>query len=297
MDSLTCNLCGSDRYSVVFEAGAAQANRIVKCETCGLLFANPRQRVPDIDMIREYDPNWVYEPHADGNKWRVEKESLQVRDYRGTRKFLAQKFPRRGVLVEIGSGLGYLLNSFKSDGWNTLGIEPNAGLSLAARRELGLDSVAGTLEDARLEPASVDVATMMHVIEHVPDPMSTFREVLRILKPCGCFVVETPRYDTLMFKMLGRRERSLSCDGHIYFFTTQTLARMATSVGFKILRTEYVGRSLTMDRLFYNFGVMSKSGAIDRALRKMSNALRLNDVSITLNVRDMQRVYLEKPAH
>jgi ubiquinone/menaquinone biosynthesis C-methylase UbiE len=31
----------------------------------------------------------------------------------------------------------------------------------------------------------------------------TLKEIYRILKPGGIFVMETPRYDTLMFKLLG----------------------------------------------------------------------------------------------
>jgi hypothetical protein len=99
-----------------------------------------------------------------------------------------------------------------------------------------------------------------------------------------------------MFKILGRRKRSVSCDRHIYFFTTDTLARMATKAGFGVIKTDYVGRSLTLERLFYNFGVMSKSATIERTLRKIANAMRFNRVAITLNARDMQRVYLQKPA-
>jgi 2-polyprenyl-3-methyl-5-hydroxy-6-metoxy-1,4-benzoquinol methylase len=296
METLSCNLCGGTEYSVLFEEGMAQISRIVKCGSCGLLYANPRKREADVDLIRNYDANWVYEHRETTNRWRSEKESLQVRDYRSTKRFLAEKFPRRGTLVEIGSGLGYLLNFFKSDGWDTIGIEPNAGLCLCAQRDLGLTTIEGTLDDAKLGTGYATVVTMMHVIEHVPDPMSIFREVYRILTPGGYFVLETPRYDTLMFKILGRRERSVSCDGHIYFFTTDTLARMATKAGFGIIKTDYVGRSLTLERLFYNFGVMSKSATIERTLRKIANAMRFNRVAITLNARDMQRVYLQKPA-
>ena len=66
---------------------------------------------------------------------------------------------------------------------------------------------------------------MLHVIEHVPDPVGTLREIWRILKPGGHLILETPRYDTAMFWLLGRRERSLSCDGHIFFFTNESLRR------------------------------------------------------------------------
>ena len=291
-----CNLCGSNRFSVLFEAGVAQINRIVRCDDCGLMYANPHQRPPDVDLIRTYDAAWVLDHTMTTDKWRVEKESRQVRDYRDTRKFLAENFPARGTLVEIGSGLGCLLNFFREDGWRTVGIEPNAGLCLFAQRQFQLKILQGTLFDANLESASADVITMIHVIEHVPDPKLIFREVYRVLKPGGWFVVETPRYDTLMFRMFGRRERSLSCDGHIYFFTTGTLAKMATGNGFRILRTDYVGRTLSLDRLLFNAGVMSKNRAVQRRLGNISSLIGLNRVGITLNVRDMQRVYLQKQA-
>jgi 2-polyprenyl-3-methyl-5-hydroxy-6-metoxy-1,4-benzoquinol methylase len=294
VNSSGCNLCGSDRFSVLFDAGVAQINRIVKCSNCGLMYANPHQRPPDVELIKDWDAAWVLEHTTTTSRWRLEKESLQVRDYRTTRELLAEKFPARGTLVEIGSGLGCLLNFFKEDGWNTIGIEPNAGLCLFAQQQFQLAVLRGTVFDAKLQSASADVVTMIHVIEHVPDPMAVFREVHRLLRTGGWFVVETPRYDTLMFRLLGRRERSLSCDGHIYFFTAATLARMAAAAGFKIVRTDYVGRSLTLDRLLYNVGVMTKSSAAQRGLTRLSTLMRLNQRAVTLNLRDMQRMYLEK---
>jgi len=57
-----------------------------------------------------------------------------------------------------------------------------------------------------------------------------------MLRPGGILVVETPRYDTLTFKLLGHRERSVLCEGHVYFFTTSTLEPIAQKVGFSVLQ-------------------------------------------------------------
>ena len=295
MTYVACNLCGSNDYTVRFEQGVAQVNQIVNCKACGLMYANPRTKEVDSVLIETYDPEFVLSAIVNQDLQRLEKEALQVKDYEKTRAFLHKHYPEKGKLIEVGSGLGYLLNFFKQDGWNVVGLEPNVGMCRYAESKFGIEIIPTILEKAELEDRSADAVLMMHVIEHVSDPYSTLKEVYRILKPGGIFVMETPRYDTLMFKLLGKRERSLSCDGHIYFFTTSTLEKLATKAGFTVLKTDYVGRSLTLDRLFYNLGVVSKSQVIKQILKDVAVKLHLNKISLYLNTRDMQRIYLKKP--
>jgi predicted SAM-dependent methyltransferase len=137
---------------------------------------------------------------------------------------------------------------------------------------------------------------MMHVIEHVPDPDETLREIFRVLKPGGMLVMETPRYDTLMMKLFGRRERSLSCAGHIYFFTTKTLREVSEKAGFTVVREDKVGRSLTIGRLVTNVGIITRSTKLRDALMKTVRGIGLENVSMHFNARDMERIYLAKPA-
>ena len=296
MSEVACNLCGADDCSVLFPAGVAQRSQIVKCNRCGLMYSNPRVHEVDVEAIQKYDAQGVLDRIVSGGKWRLEKEALQVRDYQDTKAHLAARYPQRGKLLEIGSGLGYLLDYFRKDGWTAVGVEPNEGLCLYAQQVLGVNAIPGILKDAQLEPGSLDVALMIHVIEHVPDPAAVFKDVMRVLKPGGSFVVETPRYDTLMFRLLGKRERSLACDGHIYFFTSTTLKRMASEAGFEIEKIDFVGRSLTADRLLFVIGHITKSKKFQSALYTLSKRLRLNKLTMTLNVRDMQRLYLRKPS-
>ena len=297
MSDVICNLCGADDCTVLFRAGVAQRNQIVKCNRCGLMYSNPRLHEVDCEAIRKYDAQGVLDNILSHSKWRLEKEALQVRDYQDTKAYLAALYPQRGTLLEIGSGLGYLLDYFKRDGWTARGVEPNEGLCKYAQQVLGGNVIPGTLEDAKVEPGTLQAALMIHVIEHVPDPAAIFREVLGALKPGGIFVVETPRYDTLMFRLLGKRERSLACDGHIYFFTSVTLKRMAMDAGFEVSKIDFVGRSLTADRLLYVFGHISKSKKVQAALYALSQRLGLSKITMKLNVRDMQRLYLRKPSN
>jgi SAM-dependent methyltransferase len=292
---VVCNLCGADDARTLFEAGKAQLNRIVECRRCGLMYSNPRIRPADQDVVKDYDPD-VTGDAAAYDPGRFDKERMQVRDYADTRAYLASLYPDRGLLIELGCGMGFLLKAFADDGWDVTGIEPDRGFCRFIEREHQLKAIPAILEDSGIPNGSVDVVVMLHVIEHVPDPLATLQAIHRVLKPGGHLVLETPRYDSLMFKLLRHRERSVSCDGHIYFFTTGTLRALYEKAGFVRRQQRYVGRSLSLDRLAWNLGVISKSKAVQKGLHRLSETLRLEKAHLRLNMRDMQRVVVQKPA-
>jgi SAM-dependent methyltransferase len=182
-----CNYCGVDDATVVFKAGEAQLAQIVRCNRCGLMYSSPRAKEPD--HVELSQGAWK-SPFLESDS-RYRKEVLQVRDYRRTRELLNRLHPGRGRLLELGSSLGFLLDEFRKDGWDVLGVDPNAEACRVARERLQLRMIEAILERAGLEDSSFDVALLNHVIEHLDDPLRTIREVNRVLKPGGHFVIET----------------------------------------------------------------------------------------------------------
>lgn len=264
------------------------------------MYSNPRDQLDDAADVIRFEPEGFLLELEQGvgrlsDKRSLDKQRLQVRDYLSTRKWLAERHPNRGRLLEVGSSLGYLLGYFREDRWEVVGVDPWAEAVLYSREVMNIETTQGTLRDFEAEPGSFDAMLMMHVIEHVPDPLADMRIAFALLRSGGHFVLETPRYDTLMFKLMGKRERSVACPGHIYFFTSDTLRRLCERAGFTVLRHDFVGRSLTGDRIAYNLGVVSKSQWIGRALDRLSEKLGLDRLSLTINLHDMQRIYLEKP--
>jgi hypothetical protein len=55
-----------------------------------------------------------------------------------------------------------------------------------------------------------------------------------------------------------------------------------------------VGRSLTLDRILYNLGVVLKNKTLAHWFSKLSRLLQLHRFWLFLNLQDMQRVYLKK---
>ena len=290
MPDVKCNLCGADDYTVMFPRGFAQLHRIVRCNHCGLMYASPQELV-DCERFESVGHPKVFDEAQ--NRQYFQKQQTQLPDNERALRALNQFVPKRGRLLEIGSFCGIFLNRIRADGWAVLGLEPDRAVANYARAKFGLEVLDGVLPNRALADRGFDAVMMLHVIEHLPDPSANLREIHRILKPGGVLIVETPRFDSLMFKLLGRRERSIcNCNGHIYFFTVPTLRRMLEQNGFEMFRVDLVGRTLTLDRFLYNVGLITRSDRIKRWLGKLSVACRLDQFRIYINVRDMQRVYV-----
>jgi len=290
MQYVKCNLCGADDYTVRYPKGVAQLHRIVRCNRCGLMYANPQELVDCERFESDAHPKVFNEAQ---NRLYFQKQQVQLPDNERVLRVLNELFPKRGKLFEIGSFCGIFLNRIRADGWEVMGLEPDRGIAEYARAKYGLNITGDLLPNPALPDRAFDAVVMLHVIEHMPDPSENLREIHRILKPGGVLVVETPRFDSLMFKLLGRRERSIcNCNGHIYFFTVPSLRQLLEKSGFEVVRVDLVGRTLTLERLFYNIGLITRSARMKRWLASLSTALHLDQFRVHVNARDMQRMYV-----
>lgn len=100
------------------------------------------------------------------------------------------------VAVEFGSGTGFFLLNLMQAGLAQRGIvtDISSGMVRTAvdqGRSLGLD-ISGLACDAEALPlaeGSVDLVLGHAVLHHIPDVDAALREILRVLKPGGAFVI------------------------------------------------------------------------------------------------------------
>lgn len=287
---VNCTICNTNNTTEIFAAGKAQVHRIVKCNTCNLMYANPQtDNVSAVEKnytstnIKEELKNFTPENHQ-----YLKKQFLQLKDYAKIIDFVDKK--DKGNFMEIGSYAGIFLNEARKKGWNVIGIEPLEIPALYSEK-LGVKVIRKYFEEVYLPFESIDVMVATHVIEHVSNPTAFIEKAYNVLKHGGKLILETPTYDSLSFKILQHRERSIRCDGHLYFFTKQTLSMLVAKNGFKILKHEYVGRTLTADRLMYNLGVIT---GMKNLFATISKKLHFNKFVMRINTHDMQRIYCEK---
>ena len=223
-----------------------------------------------------------------------QQEKVKARDYISSINYVEKIIPRKGRVLEVGASRGNFLNLLEKRGWEVTGIEPSPNRAEKAKKIFGYDLILNKLEDTNLSENYFDAIFMFHVIEHCLDPSVVISFLHKYLKPGGVLVVETPTYDSIPYKILHHRERSIRCDSHYFFFTKKLLREMMEKQGFTVLRHDRVGRTLTMERLFWNISVIIRKKFIDKSLAKISNKLKFKNIRIHLNMGDMQRIYCKK---
>lgn len=149
---------------------------------------------------------------------------------------------RRGRYLDVGTGYGGTLITFRQQGFDVHGVEIVESLARLARanlRDAGLDDVVlqGSIVDealvARLGPGRFDLITCIDVIEHVSDPWKALRHMVSLLAPGGLLLLEIPNKDSLSFVVK---------DGHFGLFgITQLPRRRAEAYYARFFREPYDG--------------------------------------------------------
>lgn len=113
---------------------------------------------------------------------------------------LTKRFgPATGRLLEVGCGLGDLLQFIQSD-YTIFGTDINPWALTQAQNKLPKGNfVLVSAEDLQVFPrAAFQIVIAKHVVEHLQQPDQAIREMSRVLVTGGLFLLATPNLDSAM---------------------------------------------------------------------------------------------------
>jgi len=138
------------------------------------------------------------------------------------------------AFLEIGSGTGSLLHLLRARGLDVRGVELNPDLIAAGRRHFGalpIGAVSGVT--LPFDDRSFDVVMSFDVFEHIPDSDAHLREVSRVLRPGGSYLIQTPnKWTNVVFETIRWRSFTRFRQDHCSLHTLGELERRLRRHGF-----------------------------------------------------------------
>ncbi len=231
--SLKCNLCGSNNYNVFKKIGDYL---LIRCKHCGLVCLN-------CDSVEEkmnkkyslpYYAKTIFdrEPKTEGElKRQINKNAERA-------KQIISEVGKQGKLLDIGCGPGFFIACMREYGWDVTGVDVSDWATDFARKKLGLNVFTGAVEKIKFND-NFNLVTMMHVLEHLPDPVVTLKRVYELISDEGWLFITGPNLASFDRIWHGRNWRWFTDRSHLYFFTPETYRRVLEKAGFLIQKISF----------------------------------------------------------
>jgi SAM-dependent methyltransferase len=252
---------------------------IWQCSGCGL----GRTEAPAFNPDSYYTDAYFSGQRSDGYADYVGAESVLRREFASTVRFI-RRFCREGRLIELGCAYGFFLQEARRF-FDASGIELAQTAAEHARRA-GLKVLSGAADEVNLRQLGpADVIVLLDVIEHLPDPRGTLAICERFLNPGGIIVLTTGDFKSVLAQVSGASWRLMTPPQHLWFFTKQSLCRIADSLGLKLEHTDHPWKLVPLSLISFQ---------LRRMLRLRPVPSKATPLCLPINLFDAMRMVFRK---
>ena len=231
------------------------------CETCGTI-QKPITPAWEADAAAVYAAYTIYH-NAGGTEQTVfsggggQPTSRSSKLVRAVRERV--ELPAAGRMLDLGCGNGAMLRSFAEQmpGWSLVGTDLGDTNRATIEAIPGVEGYYTTGPDQL--PGAFHVITLLHVLEHVPDPVAFLRTLVPKLGPGGVVVVDVPDSRHSPFDLV--------VADHCTHFTPETLRAVFAAAGLEVVVAgdDFVPKEITVVGRAGGTPVPAGSGPVDLA--------------------------------
>lgn len=140
--------------------------------------------------------------------------------------------PSARLLLDFGSGKGQFLAVAKLLGWQGQGIETEAARGEFAREKYEVDVQIAYYQNGLVGKSPVDLISLNHVLEHLPEPISLLQELVKHnLNKEGLLYIEVPRADAWQAQIAGDAWMHWDIPKHLSHWTEPVLTTQLEGLG------------------------------------------------------------------
>jgi len=227
-----CPLCELDNSSLFDQRnfrGYQVTNRL--CLNCGLVYQSPRMTETELEGFYKNEYRQIYQGTEEPGQKDIAVQEARAEGITNLLRDSGVEQVKR--FLDIGASTGILIERIKKDyRCDAFGIEPGSAYQAYARsREI---EVFGSLDELFVSGQNkFDLISMIHVLEHLPDPVMYLKE-LRVnhLDDQGKILIEVPNlYAHDSFEI-----------AHLISFSRHSLYEVLKKAGFRTIFMETHGR-------------------------------------------------------
>jgi SAM-dependent methyltransferase len=251
-ESFHCQICAADSLEEIPDYGMLarvtsdakpwpNGGRLSVCHSCGAIQKLPDQKWRDEAALiyRNYEMYHLSqgaEQLVFADSGAVSPRSQRLVDYVAAQLKRAEG----GKLIDIGCGNGDALTNFSRvlPDWKLYGTE------LTDRVLPSLQQIKNFAKLYTVSPGEIrerfSLVTMIHSLEHMPEPMTTLRNAARLMAEDGALFVEVPDIETSPFDLL--------VADHLMHFSRTSLGLLANRCGLAptMLANDLIPKEITL---------------------------------------------------
>ncbi|MGJ8683020.1 MAG: class I SAM-dependent methyltransferase [Nonlabens sp.] len=150
-----------------------------------------------------------------------------------SKKSLIGKYAVDGKILDIGAGVGDVVGALKKSGYDAVGYEPSKKARIFAARK-GIELLDQT---DSIQPNSIKVISMYHVLEHVPDYDKQIADIKNWLQEDGVLILALPNYNSFDAKWFKQHWAGYDVPRHLFHFNKRAV-RNVFQGDFEIVSTK-----------------------------------------------------------
>lgn len=220
------------------------------CPECGTLVS--QQSLTDEQLLVQNDETdfygkqyWLEHQKQDlgfSDIYSRSRSDLTERNLHWLKTLLTYCLPPAAVL-EVGCSHGSFVALLRQAGYDATGVEMSPWVVELGQKTFAVPISVGPVENLDIPHGSLDAIVLFDVLEHLPAPVATLAQCLKLLKPEGLMLVQTPQFregmeHAVLVETKDRFLEILKADEHLYLFSERSVGRLFHDLGVEHLHYE-----------------------------------------------------------